>query len=490
MRMLATGLFLLFGLASCGTPSEREGYSQEPIEIDITAEWITKTSDPKAQPTTEYRSGHVTPRTLDSKAVTPTDSGYTISFPGNYPIPTPAFYKGRLYVSGGFGSKQYYCFNAKGGKFVWGIDLDDDGPTSAAIEDDIVVINTESCTIFALNAKTGKMLWSKWLGDPLMTTPTICDGRVYTSYPANAQKGKVLSTHIMGCFDLKTGKILWQKWIDSDVISAPVATKGEIYAATFAGTVFRFKQGTGKIVSVLKARATSAPTVIGDEMAFSRRTDKEGKTREALGGWNMNESTFSLITEEKEALYLDKKVQSGATFSAESNELDAGNGFGGGAPQAAAPEKAADNLGYSSVSSLQAFQGSRILRYARANYACMGDEIVCTDPKTGKSLWKKKLKGDLANVGGFLGAPPVTAGNSIFLATLSGEIMEFEPKKGKVLHRWKVGHPLRFQPIVVGGRVYVGTQNGKMVCIDTGNSKNTGWPMWGANAQRTGMAVK
>ena len=37
------------------------------------------------------------------------------------------------------------------------------------------MINTESCTLFALDAATGKMRWSYYLGDPLLSTPTIAN---------------------------------------------------------------------------------------------------------------------------------------------------------------------------------------------------------------------------------------------------------------------------------------------------------------------------
>jgi hypothetical protein len=40
--------------------------------------------------------------------------------------------------------------------------------------------------------------------------------------------------------------------------------------------------------------------------------------------------------------------------------------------------QAADNIGYSNVSSLQSFHGSRW--YNEATHNTMGDEIICTDP--------------------------------------------------------------------------------------------------------------
>ena len=40
------------------------------------------------------------------------------------------------------------------------------------------------------------------------------------------------------------------------------------------------------------------------------------------------------------------------------------------------------------------------------------------------------------------------------------------------------------------GRVYVGTETGKVVCIDAGDKKFTGWPCWGGNAAHTGVPVE
>ncbi len=230
---------------------------KEPEKTDITDLVREMNSAKFASPPTEFRGGHVNPKMLDAKAIKKTDAGFTIQLPSGAPIPTPTVYKGKLYVSGGFSTREYFCFDAITGKLEWGMNLDDDGPTSAVCDDDIVVFNTESCTIFALDAKTGKNLWSHFLGDPLTSTPTIANGKVFTSYPAmgggggannkidlplnaNVTQAQVVpakggkapvnpnknppaqakprpnASHVMICLDLKTGKILWQKWIDGD----------------------------------------------------------------------------------------------------------------------------------------------------------------------------------------------------------------------------------------------------------------------------------
>src|SRR6185503_11070041 len=152
-------------------------------------------------------------------------------------------------------------------------------------------------------------------------------------------------------------------------------------------------------------------------------------------------------------------------------------------PATAKAAEALMNVGQSNVATLQSFQGSRVLRYGDRNVSCMGDEVICADPRDGKKAWTVKLKGDLAKSGGFLGAPPVAAGGSLFMTTLAGAVLQLKPETGETLKSWEIGREMRFPPTVEGGRIFVGTQDGRVVCIETGDPKHTGWPQWGGNAQ-------
>ena len=502
-------------------PKADEASAGKPPEVDVTAAVRELNSDKYPKPPSDFRPGHATPRKLDPTAIKKSDQGFTIKLPSGAPIPTLTVYDGKLYASGGFHSREFYCFNAETGELIWGVDLDDDGPTSAVAEDGVIIFNTESCTIFTLDARTGKLLWSWFLGDPLMTTPTICGGRVYTSYPAagklagqklpqlnspDAQSGKganqqqsatraappeelAAPTHVLACFDLKTGKILWQRWIDSDVMSAPVAVDSDLYVTTFGGTIYRFNQKDGTVLSAKRTRATSAPVVVGKEIYFTRRSDSGGgaKAGEALVLADRETAKEQKVAIRKDAPHLDVAVQAKAAFAAGGKALDAGNGFGGGAPMTANAPAALANVGQGSVSTLQAYQGSRVLNDGRMNFNCMGDQVLCTDPTSGKVVWSIKLEGDVQKEGGYLAAPPAAAGGQIFLATLKGEILQVEPDKGTINKRYPVGAPLRFQPTIENGRIYVGTQDGQVVCLDTGDRKMTGWSTWGGNAAHTGI---
>ena len=496
LAVLAAGLLALHGAEpkpadKPAPPDDKAAKADAPTDILATVkEW---NSDKFASPPTEFRQGSATTRPLDEKATTATKDGFVIQLPSGAPVPTPSVYKGKLYVSGGFHGREYYCFDAQTGKPVWAVNLDDDGPSSAACQDGVILFNTESCTIFALDAETGKQLWSLFLGDPLTNTPTIANGKVFTAYPAlgaaqaNAGKAPPPCSHALAAFDLKTGKILWQRWIDSDVMSAPVAVDKELYVTSFGGTVYKLNQEDGTVLSAVRSRATSAPVVVGDQVYLTRRADDgNGPAGETVAADSRTELKEEHAGDTKDAPYLDKDVQAHANLKQTALGLDAGNGFAGGAPAAANPTAAYANIGQGNVSSMQAFQGSRILNYRDANFNCMGDEIVRTDPATGKRKWAVKLDGDLKKEGGHLASPPAAAGGQLFLTTLKGEVLRVDPEDGKITARYGVDAPVRYQPAVEGGRIYVGTESGKVVCLDAGDKKFTGWPCWGGNAAHTG----
>ena len=521
---------LLVGGAAPPTAPMPKAVIEAPPDKDITADVKDWNSDKFAGPPTKFRAGHVKPRQLDAKAHQKLTDGFSVQLPSKAPIPTPTVYRDKVYVSGGFHSKEFYCFDATTGALKWAIDLDDDGPTAAVCDNSVCVFNTESCTLFAVDADTGKHLWSHWLGDPLTSTPTIAGGVVFTSYPARGGGGQQDNTdpgadekipnaepveklppakekekpakpaaakkhppcsHVLIALDLKTGKILWQKWIESDVMSAPVATEKELFFSTFGGVVYKLNQKDGEILSAVRTRATSAPVVVGDDVYFSRRTDKGHADCpvEANVAWGQKGVEQRTAGGSRTAVYLDEKVQGRGEYAQLSKQLDAGNGFAAGAPAAANPEAAKGNIGQTNVSSMQAFQGSRVLHMGGKNFSCMGDAVVCNDPKTGKELWSYKLDGDLMKQGGFLGAPPAAAGGHLVMTTLKGDVLRIDAE-GKVVKTWETKSPSRFQPAVDGGRIYIGTQDGKLICIDTGDKALTGWSCWGGNPQHTGIGKK
>lgn len=450
------------------------------------------------KPPTEFRKGHVTPSSFETTVKT-TDYGYLINLPATNGVPSPTYDKGNLYVSGGFGSKQYFRFDAKTGKQKWSIQLDDDGPSSAVVKDGIVVFNTESCTIFACEEETGEQLWSLWLGDPLMSTPTISGDLVITTYPAHNRfgsaqhiqkisQGKFNPTHAIVALELRTGKIVWQKWVDGDAIMAPVADKDEIHLTTFTGTYFVFDKATGDIKSAQKMRGTSAPTICENGVLMSKRSDDvymDGTASESIVFSNGTGAPLKEKYKRENAEYLDHKVQNLSQLKKQSLNDDSGNGFGGGAPASANAQEAMYNIGQSNVSSLQSFMGSRTLNYMGRNFNTMGDSIVCTEEESGEAIWKVGIAGDSKKEGGFMGTAPVRVGNRILIATFEGDIILYDGLTGDEVRRWKTDENIRVQPIAEDGWIFASTANGKVIAINTEDATIAGWPMLGKNIAHT-----
>src|SRR5437762_10336159 len=96
--------------------------------------------------------------------------GWKVTIPGHRPLATPAVVAGRVFVGGGFGSHEFYAFDAATGKMLWTYQCADDGPTAAVVQDGYIAFNTESCELEILTVD-GKPVWKKWLGDPLMSMP-------------------------------------------------------------------------------------------------------------------------------------------------------------------------------------------------------------------------------------------------------------------------------------------------------------------------------
>lgn len=519
--LLISSLFFLFQLNS--PPQNLNSLPPDPVpdSTDITA-WLQLKYKELPAPKKEFRKGHVTMRKVVDMSLDRVD-GFALQLPHQGMTPSPTVYQDLLLVSGGFGSKEYYAFDALTGQMKWGMDLDDDGPTSAAVVDDIAVFNTESCTIFAVQASSGKLLWSYWLGDPLMSTPAIGNGLVYTAYPAfglsggsgyspNNQSNQIIqqslpnnakpleapteqkteggninwrATHVLAAIDLHSGQIKWQRWIDGDILSAPVVEGNELHLSSFSGTIYQFDALDGALKSAQMSQATSAPSIVGQNVFVSRRSDKGSQIGESISVLDRGDGRVQMEQYQKAAPYLDQQVQTRSALKQESMDYDAGNGFGGGAPANSGWQSAAGNIGQSNVSSLQAFTGSRVLHFEDRNYNLMGDELLCTNPKNGKVNWKMDLEGDMSQAGGFLGTAPIRAGKHIIIATLKGEVIVLDAQKGKETMRFSLGEPIRYAPVVDQGRIYVSSMRGKIYCLETDDPSITGWPTMSANAARS-----
>ncbi len=492
--------------------------------------------------------------------------GWKVTIPGNHALATPAVVEGKLFIGGGFGSHEFYAFDARTGKMLWQYRTSDDGPTAAVVAEGCVAFNTESCELEMLTLD-GKPLWKKWLGDPLMSMPAIASGRLLMAFPDSNGDHE----HHLACFDLKTGKELWRKPLAGEIITAPLVDDEQVFLTTLEGSLYCFHAKDGGLAWTEKEKnVTSAPTIWNGRCWFSRRQEttvtKAGKKvtqqmeQVAMREMQPKSLIHDLAATQRVADYLDYGKRGGMMMGgmgmggsmgggmggmgaampapaskkeAASQKADAGVGFDGGGigvdepptPQATGPKQpavtpappaqlppaqqiggkgdakigqAAGNLGQGTVEGVWSYQGSKPFFYRGRLYAAMGDTLLCVDPNTEKVRWKKEFRPpqdkkkqepkDEVLLDATI-SPPALANGKVFLGTGYGDVVCLSADQGELLWKASLGQSesIAFQPAVAGGRVCVSTESGNLYSLETGDVKDDGWLMWGANAAHNGI---
>jgi outer membrane protein assembly factor BamB len=448
-------------------------------------------------------------------------SGWVVRIPGGRPLATPAYSDGRLFVGGGYGSHEFYAFDAKTGSLVWKTNTGDDGPTAAVIEDGLVAFNTESCTLVVVDEKTGKMVWQEWLGDPLMSQPAVSKGRLYMAYPkgqrghaSNAQQMHAPShaaqsaaavigaqkppqqkpqsdareesgSHRLLCADLRTGRHLWERAISSDVISAPVVSDGKVYATTFDGTSYSFDAATGNLVWKKENAGTSAPTVVGNDVHVTQKEDRDGEAYEGIQRLDAREGVAKGggMRASSKAGYLGRNKGGGVALKQEAQaSLDSSVGFSN-APAAAELGRANDHVGVSTVVGGWAYQGSRAAYSKGRMLNAQGRYLNSVNAADGRFAWRAEVSGGGLTADAQVFSPPALGENFLYLASSLGHLLSVGQKDGDVGFMYHFGEPMVFQPALAEGGVYVGTSSGLLICLKTGSKDADGWYAWGGNGE-------
>lgn len=411
-------------------------------------------------------------------------TGWVVRLPGGRTLATPAYYKGKIFVGGGFGSHEFYAFNATTGALAWQYHTNDDGPTAAVVENGLVAFNTESCTVYVLDAQTGKCLWSEWLGDPLMSQPAIADGRLYIAYPGG-QRGHA-SGHRLLCADVRTGKHLWDKPITADVITAPVIDKEKVFVTCMDGTSFCMNAKTGEQIFRKANGGTSAPLVARGHVIVARKQMQKATAFEELTRMNAEgqpRDTFASSA----APYLQGATNGmigpqGADAKYFYSAQDSSVGFSS-APAAANLKKAESNMGISSVVGAWGYQGARAAYKGGNIINTQGTRINTVDDATGQVKWSAHTKGKIVTGRTQVFSPPSLGKDNMYLCSGDGHLVAVAQKDGELRFSYDTKQPISFQPALAQGNVYIGTANGMVLCIQPGGVDADGWSSWGGNAQ-------
>jgi outer membrane protein assembly factor BamB len=466
-----------------------------PNDVQVRKKSTPEKSDMKINP---QQQGHLPRVDEPSPFVSPDGrfQGWRVSIPGGRSLATPAVVDGRVFVGGGFGSYDFYAFDARDGRLVWQYQTSDDGPTAAAVAEGHVVFNTESCELEVLTVD-GTPVWKKWLGDPLMSMPAVGAGRIYMSYPDSRGDRR----HYLACFDLRTGHEYWKQPIEGEIITTPVLAGGKVHFATLGGTLYCVRQEDGGVEWHEPRDATSSPVVWEGECFFSQRQEvAEGDPArpdfhqaEHLAARKMRDAAYRYYAgTSRKADYLDhaKRVRGSPRYAA-SLRADWAVGFGS-AKGDAKMAQAMHNLGKGHVHEVWTYQGSKPFVHRARLYAAQGDTVTSADPRSDRVFWKKTIgpaRGGGEELVDSPLTPPAIVNGKLFFGSVHGAVHCLSSETGEELWSVSVGAPVIFQPAVARGRIYVGTDSGTLICFETGDPGDDNWLMWGADGEHNGVLV-
>lgn len=421
----------------------------------------------------------------------PSDSrigGWRLAIPGAHPLATPAIADGKLYIGGGFGSHEFYSFDATSGRHDWTYRTADDGPTAAVVENGTIAFNTESCELEILTAR-GRPIWKKWLGDPLMSMPAMADNRVYMAFPDSRGRG----AYYLAAFDLSGGREVWRAALPGEIITAPVIEGDRIYAATVGGVLVALNRRDGSRVFEEERNATSAPALWNGQTFFSRReavaSPQAGvQQTEVMASRAPAQSapTIDLRATQQNADYLDYGKRAQGAYEQMSQQQDAAVGFAGANKGSAMMAPARANLGQTSVHGIWSYQGSKPFVIHGRLYSSMGATMECVDAQSGRVIWSRNLRDSRRPGPDDVLTPPAVVNGKVFLGSRWGSVYALSAETGDVIWRVNLGEPVTFQPAVAMGRVYAGTDRGQLFCLETGDPRDDGWMMWGGDAKHNG----
>jgi Ca-activated chloride channel family protein len=497
---LCASISVLMGVSALLSPPE--AYQQAKVDAQETSKIADPPAKLAAQRIDLSKAMNVnlpaTSRDLEAASFGTPDgkTGWVLRLPGGRPIATPAYADGMLFVGGGYGSHEFYAVDSETGKVIWKIQTGDDGPTAAVVADGMVAFNTEICTLVVVDERRGRVIWQEWLGDPLMSQPAIDKGVLFMAHPAatgrpakpaeyHPRPASPGGSHRLLAAELSTGRHIWEQEISGDVITAPIISDGTVYFTTFNGSSYALSAADGSVLWVKVNAATSAPVIANGQLYETRKSLAGKETVEGLARVDAKQGNArdkDLIAKSK-AEYLKEGNGGGVALSAQAvASLDSSVGFSA-APPSAKLAQANAAVGVSSVAGAWAYQGSRAAVSKGQILNAQGNYINSVRVSDGQQSWQAEVVGSHGAPGGQVFSPPAVGRDYLYLAGAAGNLVSVQQSNGAVGFSYAMKAPIAFQPTLAKGNVYVGTSDGRLICLKTGNKDADGWYAWGGNAQ-------
>lgn len=354
-----------------------------------------------------------------------TPEGYNIDFEASGPIGTPTVINDKMFMPAGFYSPSFYCLKAENGQYLWGVELGESGASPAVYHNGVILINTYSCTLYALDAATGKLLWSKWLAGTVYSTPTANGDLVYVVYEYGG-------AYVLSCFDLRSGAFKWINRLDSETIACPVVDGNEVHLASQTGFYYIFDKISGKPIDVITSiHAQSSPTLTTGSIFITANIDGKERLVELDRKSHLVKKTYST---DLEPIKIDHNQECEEQMN---------------------------------------FNGSHPIVYQN-KYVVLADEknLRVFDAQSEKMLWEQAVEINSSQV-------PLVANDRIIVGTSSGELLSFDIITGKYKQLRKYDKEIDAQPVYNKGLLFIAS-SGFLTVIRS--VQNFQWNQWNKDA--------
>ncbi len=326
--------------------------------------------------------------------------------------------------------------------------------------------------VSAFDVDTGNTVWSVDLNPHLKRDKVAFGGGLALG------NGKLFVTsgyRFIDALDPETGKVVWEKQTDTQFHSAPTVNDSFVFATDVDNQIFAFDQNTGEmgwtyqaITEPARLLKTSSPIVSGG-MVYAPFSSGELVAINAATGdpvWEqvLAQSSRTNALSEIRDISGRPVLYNGVIFAAShSGVFEAMNATTGDPKWQIATDSINTPWVAGDVVFLVSLQG----------------ELMAASRDSGQIYWLKDLNTGMQHMkkGAFglgreklvgkvpLWSGPVLASNRLIMFNSLGNAVAYDPKTGEQQAQLPVGGPVYIAPIVVGDKLFVITDDAKLVAI-------------------------
>lgn len=313
---------------------------------------------------------------------------------------------------------------------------------------DKLFVTTMGGDLVGLDPNTGDEKWRVKTDEPVFSTPHVDNGVVYFGS----------SDHHVYAVDAKSGEVKWKRKTEGGVFAGPAVAKGVVVIPSVDKKIYGLDTATGDVKWTLpiggmvqsKCVTDGERVFIGDWVNTLRAIDPA--KGEQVWEVKMGRTAKGIIATPYSPAISSPAVGDGKVYVTTNDgvlhALDAKTGHMAWEWW----EKDKNKLGYSSP----LFHNDRI-------YIAIGDEgrTFCLDAKKGELIWSCDTDGREIYDSSF-----AFAGGNVFIGNVSGQFNAIDAQSGKIAWKYRLapGHLLA-SPATDEKSVYIATMSGQIVAL-------------------------